>query len=88
MYKYYPTFKIHGKERKKIKKDLNSLKSFAKHFWHYHQLEKDLGSTYIMSDVDANKKYRETLNEINKIESELSITTAQIIRDEKLNQIL
>ena len=36
-----PIYKINGLERRKVKKHLSELKSFIKHFWYYHNLDKD-----------------------------------------------
>ena len=74
-----PIYKIHGFERKELKKELSSIKSFLKYFWHYHNLDKDMTSFYggcdgyPMSDEDAQKKYDEKLKQIEEIEYKLSI---------------
>lgn len=71
-------FKIKGKERRELKKELFSLKSFAKIYWHYHQLEKDMynilninSPDFLMSDEDAKKQFDDTNNKILKIEKDL-----------------
>jgi hypothetical protein len=74
-----PTFKIHGAERRCLKKELTDLKSFAKNFWHFHQLDKDMTSfyggkdDYPMSDELAQQKFDKTNDDIKKIEEKLSI---------------
>jgi len=74
-----PTFKIHGEERRKLKKELSQLKSFARYFWHFHQEDKDLSSfygcskNYPMSDENAAKKFEETNLKIKELENILSI---------------
>lgn len=58
-----PQYKIHGFERREIKKALSQLKRYVKNFWHYHQLDKDMASFYgsskgyPMSDEEAQKKF-------------------------------
>lgn len=74
-----PTYKIHGKERRALKKELSEIKSFVENFWHYHQMDKDMsnfyGSSegYPMCDEDAQKIYDKNLNKIKNIEYLLSI---------------
>ena len=74
-----PEFKIHGIERRKLKKELSELKSFLKNFWHYHQLDKDMCSfyggteSYPMTDDKAQLKYDQTSNKIKELENMLSI---------------
>ena len=41
-----PQFKIHGEQRRVVKKELGELKRYIKNFWHYHQLDKDMASFY------------------------------------------
>lgn len=42
-----PTYKINGKQRRILKKELSMLKSFVKNFWYHHQLDKDMTSIYV-----------------------------------------
>ena len=69
-----PQFKIFGEERRKLKKELSLLKSFVRHFWHYHQLDKDMtqfyggSENYPMSDKEAQKRYDKKLIEITNLE--------------------
>ena len=74
-----PQYKIHGKDRKELKKKLADLKSYAKNFWHCHQSDIDMvsfyGGTvgYPMNDELAQEKYTKTLLEIKELENKLSI---------------
>ena len=69
-----PQFKIFGEERRKLKKELSLLKSFVRHFWHYHQLDKDMtqfyggSENYPMPDKEAQKRYDKKLIEIKNLE--------------------
>lgn len=75
-----PQFKIHGLERRKLKKQLANVKSFVKDFWHYHQMDKDLASfygsssTFPMSDHQANDIYKKKKEEIKNLEVLLAET--------------
>lgn len=72
-------YKIHGKERRELKKELSLLKSSVKKFWYYHQLDKDMASFYgssegyPMSDENAQKIYDRNCNKITNLEYLLSI---------------
>jgi len=76
-----PQYKIHGEERRSLKKELSLLKSFVKNFWYYHQLEKDMYSIYcaadinkyVLSDEAAKQKFDEVCLEIKKREEDLSV---------------
>jgi hypothetical protein len=37
-----PIYKIHGKERKKLKSEYSRLDSFIRNFYHFHNLDKDM----------------------------------------------
>jgi len=69
-----PQFKIFGEERRKLKKELSLLKSFIRHFWHYHQLDKDMtqfyggSENYPMSDNVAQQRYDQKLIKIQELE--------------------
>jgi hypothetical protein len=74
-----PTYKIHGTERRKLKKELSELKSFVKNFWYYHQLDKDMTSfyggteTYPMGDEKANEIVESSKKKIKILEDKLSV---------------
>lgn len=74
-----PTYRIYGKERRELKKELSLLKRSVKNFWHYHQLDKDMASfygssdNYPMSDEDAQKIYDRNCDKIANLEYLLSI---------------
>ena len=74
-----PQYKIHGADRKILKKELSQLKSFVKSFWYYHQLDKDMcdiygckTENYPMNDMLAQKKLDKTNKIIEKLEKKLS----------------
>lgn len=78
-------FKISGKVRRQLKKELSSLKHFVRDFWYWHQMDKDMSSfygstasqqpsctdTFPMSDEDAKVMYNVRLEEINEIKTKL-----------------
>lgn len=74
-----PQFKIHGAERKKLKKELSILKWVVSQFWFDHQVEKDLASVYggtdtwPMSDEQAEKRLNEIKEEIEQLEVDLAV---------------
>lgn len=74
-----PTYKIHGKERRQLKKELGGLKRYVKNFWYYHQLDKDMTSFYggkegfPMSDDEAQKRVDKAEKQIQELESRLSV---------------
>jgi len=68
-----PQYKIHGAERRELKKELSFLRYTIKGFWHDHMMEKDMAEFYggdVMSDEDAkildirNKKKVEILEKM------------------------
>lgn len=74
-----PKYKIHGTERRTLKKELRSLKIYVKKFWYYHQLDKDIASlygikeSYLMTDDEAQKRINNTVLNIKSLENSLSI---------------
>lgn len=70
-------YKIHGIERKLLKKELSKLKTYIKNFWHFHQLDKDMASfyggasNYPMSDEIATKKLNKAKEQVITIEKQL-----------------
>jgi len=73
-----PQFKIHGKERRDLKKELSALKAYVRGFWHFHQLDKDMydiygcnGKNSLMSNKDATIKFNEAKRQIESIEKQL-----------------
>jgi hypothetical protein len=70
-------FKIHGIERRILKKELSNLKLFVKDFWHFHQLDKDMSSffgnheRFPMSDNDAEIKFNDANAKIIDIQNKL-----------------
>lgn len=73
-----PQYQIHGAERRELKKELASLKSYARNFYYYHQLDKDMTSfyggtgDYPMSDSKADAHYQAVIVKIEKLEEKLS----------------
>jgi len=74
-----PTYKIHGTERRQVKKELSELKRYLKNFWYYHQLDKDMtsfyggGGGYPMSDKEAQNRVDDANNKIKALEERLSV---------------
>lgn len=74
-----PTYKIHGLERRQLKKELGKLKRYVKNFWYYHQLDKDMTSFYggkdgfPMSDDEAQKRVDGAKKQIEQLENRLSV---------------
>lgn len=74
-----PIYKIHGIERRKLKKELGELKLYVKNFWYYHQLDKDMNSFYggkegfPMSDDEAQKMVNKAEKQIQELENRLSV---------------
>lgn len=74
-----PQFKIHGLERRQVKKEVGELKRYVKYFWHYHQLDKDMSigikpsNGYPMSDELAQKKFDDATKQIKEMEDKLIV---------------
>ena len=74
-----PTYKIHGIERRQLKKELGELKRYVKNFWYYHQLDKDMTSFYggkegfPMSDDEEQKRVDKAKKQIEQLEGRLSV---------------
>jgi len=73
-----PIYKISGQERRELKKELSELKSYAKGFWRYHQLDVDMDSiygganNYVLSDNKAQEKFNKIKNQIETIQTSLN----------------
>lgn len=72
-------YKIHGKERRTLKKELSKLKFYVKNFYYNRQLEKDMCYIYglnedetLISDEDALKIYNDAKLKIEIIQEKLS----------------
>ena len=75
-----PTYKIHGLERRKLKKELAETKHFVKNFWYFYQLEKDMHKIYgldteekMMTKKQAQKMLDRANLKITEIEQRLSV---------------
>lgn len=74
-----PTYKIHGIERRHLKKELGKLKIYVENFWYYHQLDKDMTSfyrgkdDYPMSDNEAKKRVDKAKKQIQELKDRLSV---------------
>jgi len=72
-------FLIRGIERKNLKKELSELKSCAKNFPYFHQLDKDMATVYggsdeyPMSDEKAKERIEEIKDKIKTIELQLTL---------------
>ena len=73
-----PQFKIHGNDRRKLKKELSLIKSIIKDFWHDHQMDADMASFYggserLMSDEDAMIMFDKNNKIIKELEEQLAV---------------
>jgi hypothetical protein len=73
-----PQFKIHGDERRTLKKELSFLKLIVKDFWYDHMMEKDMASFYggsdsLMSDADAKVMDIKNKKKIEMLEQKLAV---------------
>ena len=78
-----PTYRIHGDERRKLKKELSLMKSSHKMFWFCEDTDRVMGGG--MSDNAANQYLTELKEKINKLEDKLSIKND---REQKLERTL
>ena len=78
-----PIYKIHGKERRELKKEVSLLKSLYKNFWFCEDVDRVMGGG--MSDNQSNQYLKELKENIDKLELKLSIT---LDREKKLERIL
>jgi len=74
-----PIFKIHGNERRQLKKELAELKSVARNFWYFYQLDKDINNllncspSYLMTRKEAEKRFNKLEADIKALEEKLNI---------------
>ena len=78
-------FRISGQERREKKKELSSLKSYVKNFWHYEDIDRVYGGG--SDDIDCRQMIDRAQKEIEELESELSEPATAIKREEKLNEL-
>ena len=78
-------FRISGQERREKKKELSSLKSYVKNFWHYEDIDRVYGGG--SDDIDCRQMIDRAKREIEELESELSEPATAIRREEKLNEL-
>ena len=65
-----PIFVISGKERREVKKELNTLRKRVKLFWHWEDVDRVYGGG--MSDEEAEEYLTKTKKEIELLEEKLS----------------
>ena len=78
-----PIYKINGKERRVLKKELSSMKSLHKNFWFCEDVDRVMGGG--MSDNQANQYLTVLKEKIDKLEYKLS---QKLDREKKLERIL
>jgi hypothetical protein len=78
-------FRISGQTRREKKKELSSLKSYVKNFWHYEDIDRVYGSG--SEDDDCNEMISKAEEEIRILESELAESAIAIKREEILNEL-
>ena len=79
------TFRISGQARREKKKELSSLKSYVKNFWHWEDIERVYGGG--SEDDDCNERIAKAEEEIRILELELAESAVAIQREEKLNEL-
>lgn len=93
MNKQEPTFKIHGDNRRDVKKQYNLIKSCVRTFWHDHHMDNDMNSFYsktqVVDDDEAKKTYNDLKNKLSIFELLLNepYKSPAEIRDESINNI-
>ena len=78
-------FRISGQERREKKKELSSLKSYVKNFWHWEDIDRAYGGG--LEEDECNEMITKTEEEIRMLESELAESAVAIQREEKLNEL-
>lgn len=78
-------FRISGQERREKKKELSSLKSYVKNFWHYEDIERVYGGG--SDDARCQQMIAKAEKEIRQLESELAETAISAKRDGLLRKI-
>ena len=78
-------FKISGQERREKKKELSSLKSYVKNFWHYEDIDRAYGGG--LEDFECKIRIDNAEREIKIIESELAEPSVSIKREDSLNKL-
>jgi hypothetical protein len=72
-----PQFKIYGRERRALKKEVGLLKRSLANYWHYWKVNDDMYSCYghenPESKADAEKYYDSVVAEINEKERLLTV---------------
>ena len=78
-------FRISGQLRREKKKELSSLKSYVKMFWHWEDIDRVYGGG--LEDSLCQLRIAEAQKEIEVLESELAESAVAIQREEKLNEL-
>jgi hypothetical protein len=78
-------FRISGQARREKKKELSSLKSYVKMFWHWEDIERVYGGG--LEDDECNERIAKAEEEIRILELELAESAVAIQREEKLNEL-
>ena len=78
-------FRISGQARREKKKELSSLKSYVKMFWHWEDIDRVYGCG--LEDDECNERIAKAEEEIRMLESELAEPSVAIQREEKLDEL-
>lgn len=78
-------FRISGQIRREKKKELSSMKSYVKNFWHWEDIERVYGGG--SEDATCNEMISKAEEEIRILESELLESSVAIKREEILNEL-
>ena len=78
-----PIYKINGKERRVLKKELSLMKHSYRMFWYYEDINDVYGCS--LDKTIVNNQYNELKEKIDKLEYKLS---RKLDREKKLERIL
>lgn len=77
-----PQFKIYGKERKALKKEVGLLKMGISNFWHHWQVNDDMYGFYNSENPfpleEAEEYYNKTVKEIEEKEKLLAVPYREV----------
>ena len=79
-------FRISRQARREKKKEISSLKSYVKNFWHFEDIERAYGGG--SDDAACQKMIDKAEEEIRILKSELEEPSDAIKREDKLNELL
>ncbi len=78
-------FKISGKKRREVKKELAGLKFSLKQFWFFEDIDRSMGGG--LDDITCQKIISDLENKISKLEQLLSESSLEVVRELRLNEL-